>query len=693
MGIKLKFLLAFFLLVQLGYSQERVKICFTLVVKNDEEVILNCLDSLRNAADCISICDCGSTDKTMELISEFLHETDIPAKIYHNKSASVRASYSQAIRLAQNLLKTQGYSLQDSYLLVIDPNFILDWNSKFDKENLKNVSYLIPERLPSCFRYAPRLLRADRAWQDLDFELMAKDPDLFYASEKLDDIAVSLDVLNLQKEILRLEEKISENSNHSQAVFDLAQCYRTLKAYEKAILQYKNRIALGGDLEEVWFSKYMIGRCFEEQEDWESALFWYLDAYQTNPQRAESLQKISSHYRNIGQNDLAHIFAKYGTLLKSNPNTRLADPNFSDYKFEEDLSIVSYYTQFKKDGFIAASDLLIRRDAPWWVKELAAKNILFYVKNLEEARYQPIEIDLPVIEVGFDERFHPMNPSIVKTQDGYKLICRAVNYTQTGAKIFNTIDRDGIFRTINFLVDLDRDFRLISQAEITEALPREKTQSFSLVQGLEDCRIFDFEGAFWFVCTTRDANPAGVPQIVLCRLDSEVIDGEISVEEFIPLLGPDLNRCEKNWLPFVKDGAFQVIYSYDPFVIYEPDLFSGECKLKSKREFSSDFSRFRGSAAPIEWEDGYLMLVHEVSFLDDGSRVYLHRFMELGSNFEVQKVSRPFTFKHNGVEYCCSMTVDHAKKELVLPIGIEDNEAFLCFLSLDYVRSLLLPVN
>jgi len=38
-----------------------------------------------------------------------------------------------------------------------------------------------------------------------------------------------------------------------------------------------------------------------------------------------------------------------------------------------------------------------------------------------------------------------MNPCIRKTGTGYEVICRTVNYTQMGAKIFETNDLKGIF--------------------------------------------------------------------------------------------------------------------------------------------------------------------------------------------------------------------------------------------------------
>lgn len=414
-----------------------------------------------------------------------------------------------------------------------------------------------------------------------------------------------------------------------------------------------------------------VAKKFEENGDWQRALHWYLEAFQANPERPEPLHKIVSYYRLHGDNQVAYLFAKIGSLL------------FPSYQFEEELSIVSYYTKRKEDGYIAASHLMTCKEAPWWVKDLASKNILYYVENLQNIRFQPIVFDLPFLDDS-DETYSTMNPSILKVDNGYHVICRTVNYTQTGAKIFHTNDRNGVYRTRNFYLKFDRNFQLLSQQEIIESLTRKKSVPISLVQGLEDCRIFQYEDADWFTCTTRDGNMSGVPQIVLCKLEQ---DGQVS--QFIPLIGPDLNRCEKNWLPFVKDQEIQLVYSSDPVVVFRPNLETGVCEKVFSYQPDSDFTRFRGSASPIEFDGGYLMLIHEVSFTDDESRVYLHRFVFLNDNMQIQKVSLPFTFTHLGVEFCCGMTWSHDENELVMTIGIEDRQAMLAFLSKEDVRKQL----
>jgi tetratricopeptide (TPR) repeat protein len=488
------------------------------------------------------------------------------------------------------------------------------------------------------------------------------------------------------REIERLIQVVKREENSASYLFKLAQNYQKTKQPEKAIEFYRKRLEKEGDPEESWFSKYMIGECYEQLEKWDEALYWYLEAFQTDPSRAEPLLNISTHYRLHARNDLAYIFAKFGSLIPpyKNPVYFSTHP-LENYQFDEELSIVSYYTQFKEDGFSAANNLLLKRNVPQWIRDQTYRNLLYYIEPLKNAHYQSIDIDLPYIRDGI--RLNPMNPSILKTPDGFSVICRAVNYTQTGAKHFQTYDENGIYRSRNYLLQYDPEFCLFSQKEIIEELPRERIGS-PIVQGLEDCRLFAFDGGTWFTCTTTDTNPTGSYQISLCKLG----EGQdfLPVESLVPLQGPDPYRCEKNWLPFVQDGNFYTVYSYDPFIIYAPDPETGDCECVHRYEPEKDLSPFRGSGGPIPFDDGYLILVHEVTYHLDWERVYLHRFLFLNKDFVVIKTSKPFIFKHKGVEYCCSMTLDHTGTKLIMPIGIEDREAHLCIIDCNTVRSLLL---
>ena len=427
-------------------------------------------------------------------------------------------------------------------------------------------------------------------------------------------------------------------------------------------------------VEQEWYVHYTLGKKYQECGEWERALSCYLTAYQHDPSHSEPLCKIATHYRLIGQNNLAYFFAKMGAEI----GQRVLIDDIQPYQFIEELSIAGYYTPFKEEGFAAANALALRRDIPYSVKEQAYKNLLFYVEKIEAKRFLPITLQSPPIR-----NYNPMNPSIQKLDEGYLLLCRTVNYRQEYGHYQMLDGSPNIhIHTRNFLLRLSNDLQVLSQQEIVDTLSPKYPHL--QVEGLEDCRLIMHDRKLWCTCTTWGAHAI---HISLCRLAEPDLSSEIALQQFTPLQGPDPSRCEKNWLPFVMNHALHVIYSYDPFRIFKPDLVTGECASVLEYSPSCDFSYFRGSAAPIPFDDGYLMLVHEVVFNE--WRVYLHRFLFLDKEFHITKASLPFIFQHLGVEYCCGMTIDHSGTQLIVPIGIEDREAYLCCINLDLVRSLL----
>ena len=51
------------------------------------------------------------------------------------------------------------------------------------------------------------------------------------------------------------------------------------------------------------------------------------------------------------------------------------------YLFDEELSIVAYYTPFKEDGYVAASHLVLKKGVPTFIRDQAYRNLLFYIER------------------------------------------------------------------------------------------------------------------------------------------------------------------------------------------------------------------------------------------------------------------------------------------------------------------------
>jgi glycosyltransferase involved in cell wall biosynthesis len=679
-------------------TEDIPQVCLTMIVKNESAIIERCLTRTQGFVDYICICDTGSTDNTVEIIENYLKKNNIPGKVYHHTWKNFGHNRTLSVKAAQEMIPELGFSLQNTYLLLLDADMLLVCPEKFDKKQLTSGAYLLKQKNGAMSYDNTRLIKASLAWDCVGptheyWRCVAS-----HTQQRLDSIWI--DDRNdggcksdkFERDIRLLTQGLVEEPDNARYMFYLAQSYLCLGKYKEAIEWYTKRIEKGGFLEEVWYSKFMIGNCYNSLNDWESALKWYLDAYAYRPTRSESLRKISEHYIQKGMYELAYLFAKKGASVPYPAGDLLfvSDPVYK-YAFDEDLSIAAYYcNNGQEDGLAAVDRLILKKDTPEQVRAQAHKNLQYYLRPLDGAVFQPIRLKLPLIRPGSAYTYVPTNPSILKTSDGYLVLCRTVNYKQEKGWVYQGIDpADPLAKTKNFLLKYSKDFKMLSQKEILDDLPRKKYEG-ACGLGLEDCRLVcnpEQPSKLSIVCTTLDTHPKLVAQQTFCSLQED--KEAFHVTTFTTLAGPYSERREKNWLPFFKNGKLHVVYSHEPFIIYAVDEKTGQCVQDICYEPHHKLKGFRGSAAPIPFDDGYLLLVHEVIFPGGDQRIYVHRFVYLNKKFIVTQVSRPFTFKHTGVEFCCGMATDHDNKNLVLGCGIEDKEAYIVQVGLNKVRSML----
>ena len=192
---------------------------------------------------------------------------------------------------------------------------------------------------------------------------------------------------------------------------------------EDEILAYKSRLETEVEKDRIWDCQWGLGKG-RKLDQWHEALYWYLEAYQTNSVCLDPLLKIATYYRTHDENDLAYIFRQTCLPLSHRlPLRRGALDRLLLHPLQRRWLPGG---QRPFDG----------KNVPWHVKYQTYRNLLFYIPNLKNTRYQPIEIELPYVVEGSDERLLSHEPSIERTEQGYKVICRAVNHAERGPRLF-----------------------------------------------------------------------------------------------------------------------------------------------------------------------------------------------------------------------------------------------------------------
>jgi|GEM_PF-626330 len=289
------------------------------------------------------------------------------------------------------------------------------------------------------------------------------------------------------------------------------------------------------------------------------------------------------------------------------------------------------------------------------------------------------------LELTLDDGWYPMNPTIAPSGDGFRLIVRTVNWINEGGH-YTVIDPDGVFRTRNFLLDADRDLNVTATREIFPAVPPGPPTFPSHVVGVEDLRLIELDGQWFGTGSVRDRSKDRATQMALVTLD------EAHVERLITLASPRPGQHEKNWMPFVYDGALHFVYTCSPTVVLRCDPESGSMVTMSSEAGPDDGGglRLRGGSQGVEVEDGWIFVVHEIAPFGGGPS-YVHRFVHLDRSFVISGVSQAFFFEVQSIEFCAGL----ARKgdDLIISYGVADRRAQMMTVSLADVRSLLLPTG
>lgn len=347
-----------------------------------------------------------------------------------------------------------------------------------------------------------------------------------------------------------------------------------------------------------------------------------------------------------------------------------------------EASICAYYTGMKDVGRLLSEALLLG-SLSTSEHNLVRGNQIFYCNKIPRTKCdQYNQLEAPIEGTGV--KYAPCNPSIIKAPKGYLLNVRMVNYSQVGGRHFTVHSPDKVVRTINSILLLDDDMKIVSDRRLIDKSGRKAYPT--MVRGMEDIRLFYQEDTLRFFCTLVDANPKGIPQMAIGTIE----EGEdvMAVTKLTVMKGPVAGRCEKNWVPYVKGGTIFAVYQTYPLKIYIVTPNKSLLASLPSLEYHKRLTDIRGGSPPVEFNDGLLFVTHQVVMFS-GRRRYTHRFISYSEDYAVVTASLPFVFETPEIEFCLGMCYDSTGSNLLLSVGLEDKKARVYTVSMDTVKSLL----
>ena len=292
-------------------------------------------------------------------------------------------------------------------------------------------------------------------------------------------------------------------------------------------------------------------------------------------------------------------------------------------------------------------------------------------------------------------------------------MCQTVNYTRTLQGRYTIDDPQGIIRTRNYFLQMNKEFEITKMKELK--VTAEYKEFPTQCQGLEDCRLFEWKGEYWVSCTTNGTS-SYPGQISLGHINLDTCE----IDRLIPLPKPYPNRWEKNWIPFSQldcenskpsedmkesknhenshdednsedSDELILLYSSYPLTLYSVETTGEERKMRLN--IRSDLppkrlDRLRGGSNPISFEfqrqRGSLDIEHEC--IEKECRYYVHRFVWRDEEKIVKRISKPFTFCHMGVEFCAGLCWSLENDYLIATISLEDHESRIVGIEISTVR-------
>ena len=328
-----------------------MKIGFGLIVKDEAHVIERCLNSVKEFIDYVYISDTGSSDNTIEVITNWLTKNNIPGKVVTHKWKNFAENRSIVLKelTALNCV---------DYILMIDADEVLTFKEdpKQIKKTLTADLYDITTVFPDCTYVRPQLtttrlpfyykavvheyLESDVPWNTRQTLSGVTNTPIQDSSRNKKGDKSKKDILVLEN-ILKTEKDPFLITRYT---FYLARTYSENKDYKNALKYFQNRAILGGWNEEVYVSLLEIGKLRELLNYKAEKILapWY-KAFELIPDRLDAIYEIVKYCRIHKRFQEGYHIGKAGYGLTLKKESLFSNPEIFRFNFMDECAINAYW--------------------------------------------------------------------------------------------------------------------------------------------------------------------------------------------------------------------------------------------------------------------------------------------------------------------------------------------------------------
>lgn len=288
-----------------------------IMVKNAGDNLRDVLQQNLPYIDRWTILDTGSTDNTIDIIKDVLKDKN--GDLYCEPFINFRDSRNRCLDLAGRSCK-YNIMLDDTYILKGDVRKFLNYlrSDQFgDSYSIMVKSYDMVygsnriTKTENKLRYVYKLHEIIQTENNKCVQIPFEEMNIYdYSNEYMEERTTR----RKDYDIKVLKQEIKDNPNIPRHLYYIAQTYKEMKEYKKAVKYYQKRTehSVEGYDEEVYDSYLLWGYVghTELNYEWEDVMKLYMKSYEYKPSRPDALYFIGEYYLKNNNFQLAYQYLK-----------------------------------------------------------------------------------------------------------------------------------------------------------------------------------------------------------------------------------------------------------------------------------------------------------------------------------------------------------------------------------------------
>ena len=364
-----------------------------MIVKNEAQVIVRCLESVRPLLDYVLIEDTGSTDGTQDIIRDWLARTGLPGEVFDEPWQDFAYNRTLAFaRLREN-------SAID-YALIMDADDVMEYEPDFDpasfRDGLSADCYYVRIRLNSMIYERVQICSNHKVYRyrGVLHEFIEGPPGDLIANAVPGMTIVagvegarSADPEKYRRDAAVLELALLTEADaflRSRYTFYLAQSYRDCGEYEKAKEAYLQRAELGFWNEEIYVSLLEAARLRARAGRPVDEVIRTYQRATVVPHRAVAIHGASSYCRLHNRFQDGFEIARHGLALPLPVSGLFLEPWIYNYGLLDEYAVNAYWAGHFQDSLDACERVLARDDLDQEARERVNANAAFARTKLAE---------------------------------------------------------------------------------------------------------------------------------------------------------------------------------------------------------------------------------------------------------------------------------------------------------------------